>query len=93
MSRLKPSPPRFSAVLGPPLDLVSCSAGRSQASPDRLSPEPPCPRAPDATDVEMGRVICVQCKGLGSVFKLHTHHCKGPAWFHSLDFGERNGYL
>ena len=23
----------------------------------------------------------------------HNHHCKGPAWFCSLDFGERNGYL
>ena len=23
----------------------------------------------------------------------HNHHHKGPAWFRSLDFGERNGYL
>ena len=23
----------------------------------------------------------------------HNHRCKGPAWFRSLDFGERNGYL
>uniref|UniRef100_A0A2N9FMD5 Uncharacterized protein n=1 Tax=Fagus sylvatica TaxID=28930 RepID=A0A2N9FMD5_FAGSY len=32
-------------------------------------------------------------KGAGSVFKSHTHHRKGLARFHSLDFGERNGYL
>ena len=23
----------------------------------------------------------------------HNHRHKGPAWFRSLDFGERNGYL
>ena len=23
----------------------------------------------------------------------HNHHHKGPTWFCSLDFGERNGYL
>ena len=23
----------------------------------------------------------------------HNHRRKGPAWFRSLDFGERNGYL
>ena len=23
----------------------------------------------------------------------HNHHRKGPTWFRSLDFGERNGYL
>ena len=23
----------------------------------------------------------------------HNHHRKGLAWFRSLDFGERNGYL
>ena len=23
----------------------------------------------------------------------HNHHRKGPAWFRSLDFGERNRYL
>ncbi|XP_022714506.1 60S ribosomal protein L8-3-like [Durio zibethinus] len=41
----------------------------------------------------MGRVIRAQRKGVGSVFKAHTHHRKGPARFRSLDFGERNGYL
>ncbi|XVF14709.1 hypothetical protein REPUB_Repub09cG0084800 [Reevesia pubescens] len=41
----------------------------------------------------MGRVIRDQRKGAGSVFKAHTHHRKGPAYFRSLDFGERNGYL
>ena len=23
----------------------------------------------------------------------HNHHRKGPAWFRSIDFGERSGYL
>ena len=23
---------------------------------------------------------------------INKHHRKGPAWFRSLDFGERNGY-
>ena len=23
----------------------------------------------------------------------HNHCHRGPAWFHSLDFGKRNGYL
>ena len=23
----------------------------------------------------------------------NKHHSKGPTWFRSLDFGERNGYL
>ena len=23
----------------------------------------------------------------------HNHHLKGPTWFRSLNFGERNGYL
>ena len=23
----------------------------------------------------------------------HNHHRKGPAWFRSLNFSERNGYL
>ncbi|CAH8385031.1 unnamed protein product [Eruca vesicaria subsp. sativa] len=41
----------------------------------------------------IGRVIRAQCKGAGSVFKSHTHHHKVPAKFHSLDYGERNGYL
>ncbi|GMY29009.1 60S ribosomal protein L8-3-like [Fagus crenata] len=41
----------------------------------------------------MGRVIHTQRKGAGSVFKSHTHHCKGLVRFRSLDFGERNGYL
>jgi large subunit ribosomal protein L8e len=41
----------------------------------------------------MGRVIRAQRKGAGSVFKSHTHHCKGPARFHSLDFGERKGVI
>ncbi|MBA0734099.1 hypothetical protein Gogos_018046, partial [Gossypium gossypioides] len=45
------------------------------------------------TAVQIGRVIRALRKGAGSVFKAHTHHCKGPTRFRSLDFGERNGYL
>ena len=41
----------------------------------------------------IGHVIRAQCKGAGFVFKSHTHHRKGPARFHSLNFGEHNGYL
>ncbi|MBA0706520.1 hypothetical protein Golax_018624, partial [Gossypium laxum] len=33
------------------------------------------------------------CKGTGFVFKVHTHHRKGPARFRILDFGKQNGYL
>ncbi|CAI8592726.1 unnamed protein product [Vicia faba] len=41
----------------------------------------------------MGRVIRVQRKGAGSIFKSHTHNRKGPSRSRSLDFGERNDYL
>ncbi|CAI8592724.1 unnamed protein product [Vicia faba] len=38
------------------------------------------------------RVIRVQRKGAGSIFKSHTHNRKGPSRSRSLDFGERNDY-
>ncbi|ONK56543.1 uncharacterized protein A4U43_C10F9890 [Asparagus officinalis] len=41
----------------------------------------------------MGRVIRTQRKGAGSALKSYNHHRKGPAYFRSLDFDERNSYL
>ncbi|KAM0682153.1 60S ribosomal protein L2 [Mitosporidium daphniae] len=41
----------------------------------------------------MGRVIRVQRKGKGSVFKAHTHHRKGAAKLRPIDYSEREGYL
>jgi len=41
----------------------------------------------------MGRVIRMQRKGRGGVFKSHTTHRKGAAKFRSLDFSERHGYV
>src|ERR1700722_15272386 len=41
----------------------------------------------------MGRVIRVQRKGKGGIFKSHRKHRKGPAKLRTLDYAERQGYL
>ncbi len=41
----------------------------------------------------MGRVIRVQRKGHGGIFKANTHHRKSAATFRTLDFAEREGYI
>merc|ERR1711894_396726 len=41
----------------------------------------------------MGRVIRVQRKGAGSVFKAHTKHRKGAARLRAVDYAERHGYI
>lgn len=41
----------------------------------------------------MGRVIRVQRKGAGSVFKAHVKHRKGAARLRHIDFAERHGYI
>lgn len=41
----------------------------------------------------MGRVIRVQRKGKGGIFKAHTKHRKGAAQLRSLDYAERHGYV
>lgn len=41
----------------------------------------------------MGRVIRVQRKGKGGIFKSHSKHRKGAAKFRPIDYAEREGYL
>jgi len=41
----------------------------------------------------MGRVIRVQRKGAGGIFKAHTTGRKGAARLRPLDYSERNGYV
>jgi len=41
----------------------------------------------------MGRIIRAQRKGVGGIFKSHTHHRKGAARHRPLDFVERHGYI
>lgn len=41
----------------------------------------------------MGRVIRVQRKGRGGIFKAHNKHRKGPAKIRPIDYAERHGYL
>lgn len=41
----------------------------------------------------MGRVIRVQRKGRGSIFRAHTKHRKGAAKLRTLDYSERQGYV
>lgn len=41
----------------------------------------------------MGRVIRVQRKGPGGIFKAHTKHRKGAAKLRALDYAERVGYV
>jgi len=41
----------------------------------------------------MGRVIRAQRKGVGGIFKAHTHHRKGAAKHRTIDFAERHGYV
>jgi len=41
----------------------------------------------------MGRVIRAQRKGVGGIFKAHTHHRHGAARHRVLDYAERQGYV
>jgi len=41
----------------------------------------------------MGKIIRVQRKGAGSVFRSHTFHRKGAAKHRCLDFAERHGFI
>eukprot|EP01118_Nematostelium_gracile_P006722 TRINITY_DN216_c0_g1_i1.p1 TRINITY_DN216_c0_g1~~TRINITY_DN216_c0_g1_i1.p1 ORF type:complete len:259 (+),score=74.74 TRINITY_DN216_c0_g1_i1:109-885(+) len=41
----------------------------------------------------MGRIIRAQRKGVGGIFKAHTHHRKGAAKHRNLDYAERHGYI
>jgi large subunit ribosomal protein L8e len=41
----------------------------------------------------MGRVLRVQRKGAGGIFKAHTKHRKGAAKLRVNDFAERQGYV
>lgn len=41
----------------------------------------------------MGRVIRVQRKGKGGIFKAHTKNRKGAAQLRPIDYAERHGYL
>merc|ERR1711973_260889 len=47
----------------------------------------------NAATFTMGRVIRVQRKGAGGIFKAHTKHRKGPARLRPVDFAERHGYI
>jgi len=41
----------------------------------------------------MGKIIQVQRKGKGGIFKAHTKHRKGAVKLRVLDYAERNGYI